>query len=376
MAADSPFPELKKTHTMAHQGRPWRDYKPPPSGPVWSIIQGVGSYWSLVAAVDLGVFDAVQRLGPTAIAPLAEHLGVSAPHLRHLCDVLVTFGFLDQVDDVYELTETAERYLCTNGPASMASLIRVAPGPLANWEQLADTIRHGRVATPIEADPAAFYRPLVEATFVTQHRAATRLGLRLGWSRRPGLRVLDLGAGRAPWAVAVLDQSAGSTAVVNDLPTVIDDAIETVAQRGLTDRITLRPGDFHTIPIEPDAYDLVVLGHICRTEGNERSAALVRRAFDALRPGGQVLLADYFADDERKFNPFGVQMGLTMLANTERGGLVTNAQAVGWLRDAGFASIRLLEPIGFQFVYVADKPHPDKSHPETSHPETSRRSAS
>jgi SAM-dependent methyltransferase len=358
MGTDSPYPELKKTHTMAHTGRPWRDHKPPPSGPVWAVIQGFGSYWTLVAAVEVGVFDGVERLGPTRIEPLAEHLGVSAVHLRHVCDVLVSFGFLDQVHDVYELTETAERYLCTNGPASMAGLVRVAPGPHTNWERLADTVRRGEVATPIEADPAAFYRPLAAATFTTQHRAATRLGLRLGWARRPGLRVLDLGAGRAPWAIAVLEQSAGSTAVVNDLPGVIDDAVATVEARGLADRVAFRPGDFHTIDVEPGAYDLVVLGHVCRTEGDERAAALVRRAFAALRPGGSVLLADYFADDGRKFNPFGAHMGLTMAANTERGGLVTTSQASGWLRSAGFESIRLLEPIGFQFVYVADRPPP------------------
>ncbi len=62
--ADSPYPELKKTHTMAHTGRPWRDHKPPPSAPVWAIIQGFGSYWVLVAALDLGVFDGLQRTGP------------------------------------------------------------------------------------------------------------------------------------------------------------------------------------------------------------------------------------------------------------------------------------------------------------------------
>ena len=360
MPADPPYPELKKTHTMAHTGRPWRDHKPPPSGPVWAIIQGYGSYWTLVAAVELGVFDGIEHLGPTTVEPLADHLAVSAPHLRHVCDALVSFGFLDQVDDVYELTETAERYLCTNGPASMAGLVRVAPGPLANWEHLAHTVRHGQVATPIEADPTAFYRPLAAATFTTQHRAATRLGLRLGWARRPGLRVLDLGAGRAPWAIAVLEQSPGSVAVVNELPGVIDDAAASVTARGLDDRVAFRAGDFHRIDIEAEAFDVVVLGHLCRTEGDQRAAALVRRAFTALAPGGQLLVADYFADDQRKFNPFGVQMGLTMMANTQRGGLITNAQATGWLDAAGFENVRLLEPIGFQFVYVADKPPPGR----------------
>jgi ubiquinone/menaquinone biosynthesis C-methylase UbiE len=357
MSTDSPYPELKKRHTMARAGRPWRDFKPPPSGPVWGIIQGFGSYWTLVAAVDLGIFDGVEQLASCTAGELAAELEVSEPHLRHVCDALVTFGFLDQVDDRYELTETAERYLCTNGPASMASLIRVAPGPHANWEQLADTVRHGRVATPIEDDPESFYGPLVDATFVTQHRAATRLGLRLGWQRRQGLRVLDLGAGRAPWAIAILEQSHGSTAVVNDLTRVLDDARGVVHERGLSERVELRPGDFHQVDVEDGAYDVVVLGHVCRTEGDAGGRALVERAWRALKPGGQLLLADYFADNDRKYNPFGVQMGLTMMANTRVGGVLTNQQVTGWLRDTGFAAIRLIEPIGFQFVYVADRPH-------------------
>ena len=361
MSADSPYPEMKKSRTMARTGRPWRDIKPPPSAPVWAIIQGIGSYWTLVAAIDLGVFDTIGQFGPTTIAPLASRLGASPPHLQHLCDALVGFGFLDQVDEVYELTDTAERYLCTDGPASMAALVRVAPGPLTNWEQLADTVRTGLVAEPIDSAAAAFYGPLVTATFATQLRAAGRLGLRLGWARRPGLRVLDLGAGRAPWAVAVLEQSPGSTAVVNDLPGVVELATHTVAERGLADRVHVRPGDFHEIEIEPGAYDLVVLGHVCRTEGHDRAQSLVLRAFDALRPGGTVLLADYFADDHRTAQPFGVQMGLTMLANTEHGRVITISQAVGWLRSAGFEHVRLLEPIGFTFVYVATRPIADHS---------------
>ena len=30
--ADSPYPELKKSHTMARTGRPWTDVKPPAAG--------------------------------------------------------------------------------------------------------------------------------------------------------------------------------------------------------------------------------------------------------------------------------------------------------------------------------------------------------
>jgi hypothetical protein len=353
--ADSPYPELKRTHTMAHGGRPWRDVKPPPSAPVWAIIQGFGSYWVLVAAIELGVFDGLQRVGPAPADALAAELDVSGYHLAHVLDALVTFGFVEQVGGVYALTETAERYLCTDGAASMAALVRVAPGPHANWTDLADTVRHGRVGHPIEDDAAAFYGPLVTATFATQLRAASRLGAMVGWARRPGLRVLDVGAGRAPWAIAVLQQSAGSSAVVIDLPGVVELAGESIAAHGLTDRVELRAGDFHELALGSAAFDVVVLGHVCRTEGAERATALIGRAVAALAPGGQLVLADYFADNDRTQNPFGVQMGMTMLAATRRGGVLTHAQVHGWLRAAGLRAIRLLEPIGFNHVYVATK---------------------
>jgi ubiquinone/menaquinone biosynthesis C-methylase UbiE len=311
----------------------------------------------LVAAVEVGVFDGIESLGPTRVGPLAEELEVAPVPLEHLLDAMVSFGFLDQVDDVYELTETAERYLCTGGPASMAKLVRVAPGRMENWAALPEIVRTGVVPDPVDDDPLGFYGPLVQATFPTQLRAASRLGLRLGWARRPGLRVLDLGAGRAPWSVAVLEMSPGSTAVVNDLPGVIDLAAATLDERGLLDAVTLVPGDFHEVDLgAPGSYDVVVLGHVCRTEGGERSRALVDRARSLLRPEGELVVADYFADPERKRQPFGVQMGMTMLANTRRGGRLTHAQVSGWLRDAGFEAVRLHEPIGFNHVFVASAP--------------------
>jgi len=353
--ADSPYPELKNSHTMAHTGRPWRDRKPPASAGVWSVIQGFGNYWTLVAAVDLGIFDAVASIQPVAVSTLANKLEVARVPLQHLLDALVSLGYLDQVDELYELTETSERYLTSDGTASMSALVRGAPGPHQNWERLAQTIRTGVVAEPIENDMAGFYGPLVEATFPTQLRAATRLGLRLGWARRPGLRVLDLGAGLAPWSIGVLQSSPNSTAVINDIPGMIERTADKTRNLGLSDRVELRPGNFHEIEIESNEFDLVVLGNICRTEGEVLSKSLIARAHRALKPCGAIVIVDYFADKTRKFNPFGVQMGLTMLANTLRGGMLTDEQVVGWLESAHFEAIRLLEPIGFHFVYLAHK---------------------
>ena len=169
-ARDAPYPELKKTHTMAHVGRPFTDFKPPAAAPVWAAIEGLARYNVLVAALELDVFDTLQRIGSATLEQINTEITASPEHLRTLLDSVVVLQLLDQVNGIYELNDAAKRYLVSDGPATMAALIPVAPGPHDNWTRLADTVRNGRPATPIEDDPAAFYVPLVEGTFTTMYR--------------------------------------------------------------------------------------------------------------------------------------------------------------------------------------------------------------
>ena len=353
---DTPYPELKKSHTMARTGRPFTDVKPPPAAPVWAAIEGLARYHVLLAAIELGVFDAARDAGCAQAGELAERLGVSAPHLASLLDGVVALGLLDKVNSRYSANDTTRRYLVSDGPACMAQLVPVAPGPQHNWTRLADTVRRGRPATPIEDDPASFYVPLVEGTFTTMWRTATRVDRIVRYATAgPAPHVLDLGAGAAPWAIAVLTACPGGHAVVNDLDRVLDVARTTTAEHGVSDRCEFRPGDYFEIDIEPGAYDLVVLGHVCRAEGADGALRLIRRAADALRPGGRVIVADYFQDPERKLNPHAVLMGVTMMANTANGFTFTTEQFAGWLTDAGFVEHRLIEPIAFQQCMIATK---------------------
>ena len=352
---DAPYPQLKKTHTMAHTGRPWTDYKPPPAAPVWAAIEGFGRYHVLCAALELDVFDTLSRLGPSDAQRVATELSVSAPHLRSLLDSVVALGFLDQLDGVYELNDTSRRYLVSDGPACMADLVGVAPGPLENWSGLADTVRNGRPARPIDEDPEAFYVPLVEGTFTTMWRCATRADSKIRYSSTPDARILDLGAGGAPWAIAILAACPAATAVINDAPGVLDVARRKTAEFGVADRCEWRPGDYFTIDIEPQDYDLIVLGHVCRAEGANGAARLIQRAHEGLRPGGRVIVADYFCDPEHKQNPHAVLMGATMMASTVEGLTFTTAEFARWLGDAGFVDLRLVEPIGFQQCIVATR---------------------
>ena len=357
--ADSPYPEIKKSHTMARQGRPWSDYKPPPSGPVWNVLCGLAGYAALQAARELDVFNQLEQTGTITAPELAERLGVSARHLQILLDSVVVLGLLDQCRDRYDLNDTARRYLLASSPASMSELLPVAAGPLENWLALADTVRTGSPPCPVD-DDTSFYIPLVEGTFTTQHRVALRADLLVGYSRLTAPAVLELGAGGAPWSCAVLQACPEATAVVNDFGEVLAVAEQKLVEFEVAERCQLLPGSYHSAEVtrllEPDSFDLVVLGHLCRAEGAAGTQALLALAWRALRGGGRLLVTDYFCDPNRKHNPHGVLMGATMMANTQQGYTFTPGQFANWLEAAGFEQIRRVEPIGFQHLVVATKP--------------------
>ena len=73
-----------------------------------------------------------------------------------------------------------------------------------------------------------------------------------------------------------------------------------------------------------------------------------------LKLGGKIVVADYFSDNDRRVNAFGM-MGLTMLANTRNGGAVTFEQMYRILAANPIERIRVLEPIGANMVFVGNK---------------------
>ena len=120
------------------------------------------------------------------------------------------------------------------------------------------------------------------------------------------------------------------------------------------------PATTSEIDVEPESYDLVVLGHVCRAESTPRVDALIERAFVALRPGGRLILSDYFADRQRSAAGHALMMGVTMMASTRHGRTFTYGDVADRIRDAGFERVRLIEPIGFQELFVATRPAPSQ----------------
>ena len=286
---DAPYPELKKRHTMPRTGRPYSRLQAARRG------AGVGRDRGARSLPRAARGDRARRVRRAArrravdrrrcARRAARCVGAAPRVVARRCH---RARAARQGPRRLRAQRHRQALPRQRRPGLHGRSDRGRPRPA---RQLDPARRHGaprQPSTPIEDDPEAFYVPLVEGTFTTMWRTATRADLKM--------RLLHH-AGRAHPRPrrrrrAVGDRDARPPArrgppSSTTSPGVLDVARRKTAEFGVADRCEFRPGDYFEIDVEPGAYDIVVLGHICRAEGAGRRAAADRPAFDALKPGGR-----------------------------------------------------------------------------------------
>jgi O-methyltransferase domain/Dimerisation domain len=319
-------------------------------GAVWRVIHGYTGYWVAVAGVKLGVFDALAD-GPLDATDLAARCGAAPRPAGVIADGLTAIGLLTRDDAGYALSDTAAAHLVTGRPAAMADLLVWSPGPEANWPLLDEIARGGRPPAPIEDDAAAFYERLVDATLPSQLVVArAALG---ALEPAPGCSLLELGAGRAPWASALLDRDPVATAVVNDLPEVLEGTPPALGASAT--RCSFVAGDYLGTDIPAGPFDLVVLGHVLRAEPDERARRLVGLAAGRLAPGGRLVVTEYLGGRDPATHPQPALLAATMLAATVDGRICTADEIETWLGAAGCRVVAGPGPVANTDILIAER---------------------
>ncbi|MBL7502156.1 methyltransferase [Frankia sp. CNm7] len=331
-----------------------------PPTPVWEVITGYTRYWLVVAALDLGVFEELAG-GPRGLDELAEATGVASRRLAVVLDFLVTAGLLTTAGDrVFGLTPTTRGYLLRDSPLSMVEMVRYSPGPRTAWPELSATLRRGRPTRSVEDDAGLFYGRLAIASAPTQQAVAQATAALLP-DPGEGALVLDLGAGAAPWAIGMLRAWPRAKALAVDLPTITPFAEAAAAEHGVADRFDVRAGSYLDAVLPIGEAAVVTIGHAIGLQSADLAKALLLRARGALRPGGFVVISDYFRPAEP---PAGrglegslpQSMALTLLANTYEAEVVELPTLLSWLAEVGLVAWTTRQFLPGQLVVVATEP--------------------
>jgi SAM-dependent methyltransferase len=293
-----------------------------------NLVDAVSTAHVLQAATELGVIDRLAG-GPQDAAGLASACSTDLAMTGLLLNALASLGVLRRgAHGRYELA--------VDGLPLVTTVDR-------GWSHLAKTVRTGEPVVPAHtaAGAADLYPDLVPslsalAAPLTQGAAQLLAGA--------GADVLDVGAGAAPWSIALARQSPGVRVTALDLPAVITSTRRAVEAADVGDRFGYLPADMFTCPLPQAAYDTVLLANVCHLFDEAQNRALLRRLRPALRPGGLLAIIDVLMPPGRAAPTSTSLYALGLRLRTSRGAVHSLAAYRTWTGAAGFGPVQV-EPL-------------------------------
>jgi demethylspheroidene O-methyltransferase len=156
--------------------------------------------------------------------------------------------------------------------------------------------------------------------------------------------VLDVGAGKGRFASELALHVKHLKLKLFDLPPVLELAKATFQSKGLTDRLSLCPGNFLHDPL-PQGADLVTLVRVAHDHPDEVVQQLLQKIHDALPVGGILLLAEPMAQTYSQSADGPTQTDVYFhfyLLAMGAGRLRTPEELMLMMNKAGFVGVELL----------------------------------
>jgi SAM-dependent methyltransferase len=312
-------------------------------------------------AIRHRVFDLLDE-GAKTIENLCAQTRTSRRGLRAILNALVGLELLAKDDDGrYTLTPESATFLVRGKPTFHGAFFLLTSKPmLSEWGKLHDIVSSGRPQKQInrEQDGVPFFQQFVEEIFPIHYPAAQRLSEALEVSKATApLSVLDLAAGSGVWSIALALQSPHVRVTAVDWPGVIPITQKVTARFSIGDRFRFVAGDL----LEADfgsGHAIATAGHILHSEGEERSRLLLKKAFDALAPGGTIAIAEILVDADRTAPLPALIFAVNMLVNSDHGDTFSLEEISAWLRDARFEHVSTVEAPGLApLLILATKPN-------------------
>lgn len=309
------------------------------------------------AALSNGFFDALAR-APMNAAELANVTGASQRGVTAVMDALVGFALAARDrEGRYVLTPESDAFLVSSRPGSLAPFFQhISHDLIPAWTSITECTRTGAPARPVNTQEggAEFFRDFVEALFALGYRAALALAQSLALPQNEPLKILDLAAGSGVWSIAFAQTYPQARITAVDWDAVLPVTQKVAARHGVSDRYEYRAGDILSVDFG-SGYDVATLGQILHSEGDRRSQELLRKVYQALKPGGHIVVAEFLIDEDRNGPPQALTFSVNMLVNTDEGRAYTFREIDAWLRAAGFEPAKLLD-VPAPSVLVAAKP--------------------
>ncbi|MEU1596274.1 methyltransferase [Streptomyces sp. NPDC005708] len=160
-------------------------------------------------------------------------------------------------------------------------------------------------------------------------------------------RLLDCGGGDAVNAIALARHNPGLDVTVLEIPASAKVTEARIAEAGLASRVSVHPCDMFADPFPADM-DCVLFAHQLVIWTPEENTALLRKAHDALRPGGRAVVFNSMSHDEGDGPLIAALDSVYFASLPAEGGMIypwrVHEQC---LREAGFGAVERMTVPGW-----------------------------
>ena len=305
-------------------------------------IMGIsGNYWyscTLHAGVQLDLFTRIDDKKIDA-KDLAEKLDTDVHGVKVLLNALCAMGLLYKSDGYYSNTPLSRKFLCADSEEYKGNMIMHHHHLMASWNQLGDTVISGG---PVKESSKDFVseekrrESFLLGMFNTAMLNAPNVVPVVDFSSKKSL--LDLAGGPGTYAIQFCMKYPGLNATVFDFPTTEPFFDKTVKQFNMEKRVKFKAGDLLTDDIGAH-YDAAWLSHILHSESSADCYMFIKKVFDALEPGGEIVIHDFILDNDKTAPEFPALFSLNMFLRTKQGRSYSKEEIVDMLEKAGFKDI-------------------------------------
>lgn len=313
----------------------------------------------LTAIVHLDLFTWLAE-HPSTLEEICRTFETTPRPTDVMLTLLAAMGLVEEQQHVYHLSTTAREHLVKgspwflgpyyeslkNRPVALDLLQVLNTGKPANWSSKKDGQDWHKAMESEEF--AAQFTAAMDCRGVYLAQAVAKS---LDVSRRR--RVLDIAGGSGIYACSLVTHHPNVLATVFEKPPVDRIAAGAIANRGCSDRVAVVAGDMLVDRLPADA-DVHLWSNVLHDWDEPVVRQLIAKSFDALPPGGLVVIHDAFLN-AAKNGPLHVAEYSVLLMHSSEGRCYSTTEMQQYLTDAGFRDIAYRDTAAARGIITATK---------------------
>ena len=316
---------------------------------VRAALSGMQQTSALVAAYNLGFFKEIFRR-PQSSDDVARTCGTDPHATRALLEALVAMTLLQRHGPTYVVPRDLAHFLVPGVDGDSTGWLDLAGDLYGAWGDLTRGVREGIPRFPLTGDDIlngdpSRVRRYIRSVHTGSRDAAGRVAQMA--PLLPGSTLLDVGGGSGIFAATYARVTPDLKATLFDLAPTIEVARDILHAEGLENTIEYHPGDYRNDAF-PGPVDAILLSNVFQTESEEHILGILRRAQEALRPGGTLLVHGVMTDSAPT-PPLPIALfSLQMFLLFGEGRSWSVDQTCAWLAQERFG-VHFAKPIGDPF---------------------------